>query len=170
MYNFQTPAGFEQMYEDFFPRVYNYVFYRLLHKEQAEDVVADIFTKVLENLYRYDSRKGSFSTWIFTVARNTLNDHYRKRRVCISMDDPDHPIEPSVDFEEQCSVIVDEQLREMYQALATLDERTRMVLSLKYFGEFTNREISRQTGINESTVSTLCVRGLAKLEKMLPVG
>lgn len=59
------------------------------------------------------------------------------------MDDPDHPIEPSVDFEEQCSVIVDEQLREMYQALATLDERTRMVLSLKYFGEFTNREISQ---------------------------
>jgi len=167
VYNFQTPADFEKMYEEFFPKIYNYVFYRLLNKEQTEDVVSDIFFKVVENLHRYDPRKGSFSTWIFAIARNTLTDYYRRRRVFVSMDDPDIHIEPSVDFEEQCDVIADEELREMYKALAVLDERTRTVLSLKYFGEFNNREISRQTGINESTVSTLCCRGLAKLEKVL---
>lgn len=167
MYDFQTPAGFEKMYEDYFPKIYNYVFYRLLHKEQTEDVVSDIFFKVVENLHRYDSRKASFKTWIFTIAKNTLTDYYRRRRTFVSMDDPETHIEPSIDFEEQCDVIVDEELREMYKALAVLDERTRMVISLKYFGEFNNREISRQTGINESTVSTLCFRGLAKLEKML---
>jgi len=167
MYNLQTPSGFEKMYEDYFSKIYNYVFYRVLHKEQTEDIVSDIFAKVLENLHRYDSQKGSFSTWIFAIARNSLTDYYRRRRVCVSMDVPDTYIEPSIDFEEQCDVIVDEELREMYKALAALDERTRMVISLKYFGEFNNREISRQTGINESTVSTLCCRGLAKLEKIL---
>lgn len=167
MYNFQAPAGFEKMYEDYFPKIYNYVFYRLLHKEQTEDVVSDIFFKVVENLHRYDPCKSSFNTWIFTIARNTLTDYYRGRRVFVSVDDPDIHIEPSIDFEEQCDVIVDEELREIYKALAVLDERSRMVISLKFFGEFNNREISRLTGINESTVSTLCCRGLAKLQKIL---
>lgn len=170
MYNFHTSAGFEEMYKDYFPKIYNYVYYRLLHREQTEDVVSDIFGKVVENLRYFDSRKASFNTWIFTIARNTLTDYYRRRQVCVSMDAPDIRIEPFIDFEEQCTVIVDEELREMYKALATLDERTRMVLSLKYFGGFNNREISRQTGINESTVSTLLCRGLTKLKKIFQDG
>ena len=166
MPNYMNPAAFEQVYEKYFRRVYNFVFFRLLHREKTEDVVSQVFMKVFEGLQNYDMRKGSLDTWIFTIARNTLTDFYRLRKPAFSLDDERHQ-EPSVDFEEQCNLIADEELRELYMALTQLDERTRTVLTLKYFGTFTNREIAAQTGINESTVSTLCCRGVAKLQTIL---
>ncbi len=166
MFNLQDPSRFEQMYEEYFRRIYNFVFCRLLHKERTEEVVSQIFMKVLEKSPSYDERKGTFNTWIFTVARNTLNDFYRLRKVTVSLDD-DCFTDTMVDFEEQSRLIADEELRELYRALTALDEKTRTVITLKYFGELTNREISAQTGINESTVSTLCLRGISKLQKAL---
>jgi RNA polymerase sigma-70 factor (ECF subfamily) len=166
MFNLQDPSGFAQMYEEYFRRIYNFVFFRLLHKEQTEDLVSQIFMKVLTKKQSYDERKGSFNTWIFTIARNTLNDFYRWKKAAVSFNGGCIP-ELAVDFEEQSRLIADEELRELYLALAGLDERTRQVLTLKYFAKFTNREISAQTGINESTVSTLCSRGIGKLQRAM---
>lgn len=167
MYDIENPADFTRMYEDYFHRIYNYVFYRLLHKEQTEDVVSQIFMKVLEKSPSYDPRKASFRAWIFTIARNTVNDYYRQKHITVSLDADGSFSEPSVDFEEQSRLIEDDELRELYMALTTLDERTRMLITLKYYGEFSNREISKQTGINESTVSTVCARGVRKLQALM---
>ncbi|PKM76289.1 MAG: RNA polymerase subunit sigma-24 [Firmicutes bacterium HGW-Firmicutes-15] len=170
MYNFHNPADFEQMYHDYFPKIYNHVFYRLLHKEQTEDVVSNIFLKVSENILRFDSQKASFNTWIFTIAKNTLTDFYRLRRTQISIDDTESSFELHSDsLDEESKLIGEDELRELYKALAALDGRTREVISLKYFGEFKNREIAKQTGINESTVATICLRGLERLRKVFEI-
>ena len=44
----------EEIYEEFFPRIYNYIYYRLLHREETEDLVSRIFLKVAEHLHEYD--------------------------------------------------------------------------------------------------------------------
>jgi RNA polymerase sigma-70 factor (ECF subfamily) len=170
MYNFHNPADFEQMYKDYFPKIYNHVFYRLLHKEQTEDVVSNIFLKVSENILRFDSQKASFNTWIFTIAKNTLTDFYRLRRPQISIDDTENSFElQSESIDEEIKFIAADERKELYKALAALDEKTREVISLKYFGEFKNREIAKQTGINESTVATICLRGLGKLRNVFEI-
>jgi len=166
MINIQDSSGFEQMYEDYFRKIYNYVFFRLLHKEETEDLVSQIFLKAFEKRQSYDCHKASFDTWIFTIARNTLIDFYRLKKVEISFDCGCFT-GLAVNFDAQLNLIYHEELRELYKALTQLDEKTRMVITLKYFGEFTNREISAQTGINENTVSTLCSRGIRKLHKMM---
>lgn len=167
MYDIQNSAGFAKMYEEYFSRIYNFVFYRLLQKEQTEDVVSQIFMKVLEKSQNYDERRASFNTWIFTIARNTLNDYYRLKHSVVSIDSEDFFDEPSVDFEEQSHLIADDELCELYKALTTLDDRSRLLITLKYFGGFTNREIAKQTGVNESTVSTVCFRGVKKLQAFM---
>lgn len=170
MYNFHNPADFERMYQDYFPKIYNHVFYKLLHKEQTEDVVSAIFLKVSENILHFDPQKASFNTWIFTIAKNTLTDYYRLRRRYISLDDPENGGELQNDVEVQSRLIAADELKELFNTLASLDEKTREVISLKYFGEFTNRDIARLTGIKESTVSTICQRGLEKLRKVISKG
>ncbi len=155
------------MYEEYYPKIYNYVFYRILNKEQTEDIVSDIFLKVAENLLKYDPNKANFNTWIFTITKNTMTDYYRLRRVHVSIDDEADSINVSVDFEEQCNIILDEQLRELYLALTNLDDRTRYILALKHFEGLNNREIARRIGMNESTVSTIYVRGLKKLRELM---
>lgn len=159
----------DKIYEDYFSRIYNYVFYRLLNREQTEDVVSEIFLKVISNLGRFDSEKASFSTWIFNIAKNAIIDHIRKRRRCVYLEDGNARIEFSctVDFEEQYEKIAGEDRKHLYAALTQLDEKQRHIIALKYFGEFTNRKISEITGINESSVSTICFRAISRLRTLL---
>lgn len=167
MNEFSHSCNLERMYEEYFSKVYNYVFYRILNKEQTEDIVSDVFLKVAENISRYDSKKASFNTWIFTIVRNTLTDYFRLRKIGISIDDEENPVHLSVDFEMQCNLIEDETLKELYRALTQIDNRTRDIIVMKHFEGLTNREISKRLGLNESTVSTIYLRGLKKLREFI---
>ena len=69
---------FGRLYEIYLPKIYQYACYRVADKEAAEDLTSDIFNKALDGFKRFDSEKASFSTWIFSIARNTIIDYYRK--------------------------------------------------------------------------------------------
>lgn len=159
----ETPV-FEEVYETYFSRVYNYIFYRTLHKEYTEDIVSDIFMKVFINMDSYDSKKASLSTWIFRIAEHTLIDFYRTRKVHSNLDDQINLL--SVDFEKQYEGITNDSRRELYLLLTQLNERQRTILYLKYYNEMTNREIAEITGINASTVGTIHQRAIESLRKI----
>jgi RNA polymerase sigma-70 factor (ECF subfamily) len=69
--------AFEELYEYFFPRVYNFVFARLKNVADADDVTSITFMKMNENLENYDPTKAAFSTWLFRIANNALIDNVR---------------------------------------------------------------------------------------------
>ena len=69
-----APRGFEAMYREYFPKIYNYIFYRILSKEDTEDIVSEIFTKTARSADAFDSQKASFNTWIYRIAKNVLID------------------------------------------------------------------------------------------------
>lgn len=70
---------FNELYARFFPRVYAFTAARLRNREDAEEVVQDVFTVVSTSLpaFRGDSQ---LLTWIFGIARNTVNNHVRRLR------------------------------------------------------------------------------------------
>ena len=70
---------FGRLYEQYLSRIFQYVSYRIEDRTTAEDLTSDIFNKALTNFTKYDSGKATFSTWIFSIARNTLIDYYRRR-------------------------------------------------------------------------------------------
>jgi RNA polymerase sigma-70 factor (ECF subfamily) len=156
------------VYEAYYSKIYNYVFYKILHKQITEDLVSMIFLKVAEKYNTYDSDKGAVSTWLYTIAQNTLNDYFRTRHIPVCLDEIAGDLLVSVDFEEQSRLIQDETRRELYMALSTIDNKTRDIISQKYFRQITIREIAKEKNMNESTVSTLHNRGLEKLRKSMP--
>jgi len=155
------------MYDEYFPKIYNYVFFKVLHRQSAEDIVSTVFLKVVENLDKFDEGKAPFNVWIFSIAHNALIDFYRIKKNTISIDNEDDPVEIPVDFEQQCDLIKDEERRILYGALTQTDIRTREIISLKYYGGFSIREIAAMLNINESTASTIHTRGISKLKKIL---
>jgi len=72
--------GFEELYDKYFQRVYNYIRYRVLARDAADDLVSAVFEKVLDKFDAYDRDK-PVEPWLFAIARNTLNDYYRRRAV-----------------------------------------------------------------------------------------
>lgn len=161
-YNIQDEHGFEEMYHEYFPKIYNYIFYRVLSREETEDMVSDVFFKVARNAASFDPGKASFSTWIYNIAKNTLTDHYRRKTLrIVPMEEMVR--EPSVDFESQLEEITSEKRKAVFKELILLKETERQIIYYKYFEGYTNRRIAELLGMNESTVGTVLSRALKKL-------
>ena len=156
------------LYEEYFGKVYNHIYFSVLSKEISEDLTSCVFLKVVQKLDSFDEEKASFNTWLYTIADNTLIDYYRQRKSEVSLDTViDKPGEPSRHFDDQSDLMKSEDRRALHKALEILDERTREIISLKYNADMSIRDIANLLGIKESTASTLHTRGLAKLRKVL---
>ena len=162
-------VDFEKVYEEYFSKIYNFMFYKVLNKEISEDLTSEFFIKLLTKLNTFDESKANLNTWLYTVAQNSVIDYFRGHKIEMSVDDQDNPIELPVDYELEKNIIESEDRKALYEALTKVEDRTRKLLSLKYFLDMSNKEISSVTGINESTVSTICLRGIEKIKKHLHI-
>lgn len=160
---------FENVYKEYFSKIYNFMYYKVLNKEIAEDLTSEFFVKLLTKLDTFDDSKAKLNTWLYTIARNSVTDYFRVNKIEVYVDDEENPLDLKVDYELEKELIKNEDRKELYEALITLDDRTRKLLSLKYFFNMSVKEIAINTGINESTVSTICLRGIEKLKKQLHI-
>lgn len=159
-----TGEVFGRLYEQYLPGVFQYVNYRVGDRDAAEDLTSDIFSKALTNFSRYDPAKAAFSTWIFSIARNTVIDYYRRRdkeQKLHRKEAESKSLLSSVSPEEDLSR--SDETHKLYQCLALLKPNERELVSLKFGGEMTNREIAGITGLSESNVGTILCRTMRKL-------
>lgn len=162
-YIITTEQGFEAMYREYFPKIYNYIYYRVLSRETAEDIVSAIFMKVARNAHAFDAKKASLKTWVYRIAQNALTDYFRARKVNVALEDVHADPALSVDFESQLDAVSDEKRRALYRVLSQLPERERMIIYYKFFEDMNNRQIAMKLEMNESTVGTVLSRTLKKL-------
>ena len=74
-----TIQGFEHLYNRYFPRLYAYIRYRVGRVQDAEDLVAETFLKVVQELDRFEWRgENAFSAWLFRIAHNLVSDFFRR--------------------------------------------------------------------------------------------
>jgi RNA polymerase sigma-70 factor, ECF subfamily len=73
------PALFHRIYERWITPVYQYFYHRTSDVQDAEDLTSQLFLAAMQALPRYRHR-GHFPAWLFSIARNMVNDYYRKGR------------------------------------------------------------------------------------------
>ena len=158
-----TAELFGLLYEQYLPRIFQYVNYRVGDRTAAEDLTSDIFNKALSNFTKYDSGKAAFSTWIFSIARNTLIDYYRRRsrEQKFQKEAESKVVAFSTSPEEEASR--SEEISELRECLSLLNPNEQELISLKFSSEMTNREIARIMGLSESNVGTILCRAIRKL-------
>jgi RNA polymerase sigma-70 factor (ECF subfamily) len=161
------PAAFAAIYDHYFPRVYNYVRYRINDADMADELTAQVFERVLTKLNSYRSERAPFAAWLFAIARNTVNDYVRaqKRRRWLSLevlrDRPGNEPQPE-------EVVVHTETRaELLAAISCLGERERDLIALKFAAGQTNRRIAKLTGLGESHVGVLLYRAIRRLRAEL---
>ena len=154
---------FGRLYEQYFVRVYNYVNYRVGDKAAAEELTSDVFNKAINKFTTFDANKASFSTWVFSIARNTLIDYYRgkSRRQKLETELKFRVNVASTSPEEEASH--DEDRRKLRACLAKLNANEKELIALKFSSDMNNREIARIAGLSESNVGTILCRAIRKL-------
>jgi len=157
---------FSDKYRQYFPRVFAYVYGRVQNVQIAEDLVADVFEKAFA---RADSLRNedAFSTWLFTIARNVVTSHGR-RRGRETVVDPEvlYAIAPSTASVE-AEVMVKEDVAAVMNCLRTFPQREQDIMALKFDAELPNPHIARIMGLSEANVRVILFRTLRKLRELL---
>jgi RNA polymerase sigma-70 factor (ECF subfamily) len=86
--------AFEELYRQHARRLFNLVLRMIGSADEAEDLLQEVFLQAWRRAPEYDPQRGSFSAWIFTIARNRRIDAMRRGRHAISGDDPTTLPEP----------------------------------------------------------------------------
>lgn len=154
----------ERVYREYYPRILGYVRSKLSSPQEAEDVCSSAMLKIVRGLPTFDPEKSSLSTWIYTIVRNTLTDHYRSRRSHEELGE-DIPYEGD-DFEE---ILQEARLEELAAALEKLPQRERDVIILHYYSGISLREISEAIGMSYSNMKIIHRKALAGLKKHLDI-
>jgi len=139
----------------------------------AEDVLQETFWRVWKSAATYQSQRGTFTSWLFRIARNLAIDAYRRRNVrpqaLYRADDSDPVLDetpdPNMDVAEQAqSILKNRQIRE---ALLSLPRVQRQVIEMAYFYGMTRQEIAEATGEALGTIHTRARLALQKLREEL---
>jgi RNA polymerase sigma-70 factor (ECF subfamily) len=155
-----TEADFEQLYRVELPRIYNFFRYRVGDESLAEDLTSETFEKAWRNRHRYRKDLAGFSTWLFTIARRTAIDHFRRHRPAEPLDSAQH-LSTGQSPEDMVQERFD--LARLSTLLAQCSDRDRELVALKYGAGLTNRTIAGLTGLSESNVGTILHRLVKRL-------
>lgn len=156
-------------------RLMRYLLYLTGNREQAEDLFQDVWMRVMVRGGQFNGQ-ARFETWLFTIARNMVIDH-RRKRTASSLDelfeagsDEDRPMSFEVADGEPTPfdrVSNFEDREKIATALLDLDTLHREVLVLRFYEELSLEEIAKVTKSHLSTVKSRLYRGMAMVRPRL---
>lgn len=162
-------AALEVLYDRYAPTVLGLSVKIIGDQALAEDILQETFWRVWQSAGTYQSQLGSFTGWLFRIARNLAIDAYRRRNVrpqavvSAEENDPilDNLADPDVDVAEQAQAMLNQ--RQVRKALASLPAVQRQVIEMAYFYGMTRQEIAQATGEALGTIHTRARLALQKL-------
>jgi RNA polymerase sigma-70 factor (ECF subfamily) len=145
----------------------------------AEDLTQDVFLKLYRNLGSFDLHKGSFQTWITTLARNLLVDHFRRTRLDRASDSLDATFDGEEDGPTMADRLADtrdsqeqqfaglELKTRIQEALKQLSPELREAVILRDLEDMDYKDIAQVLRIPEGTVKSRISRGRGELARLL---
>lgn len=153
-------ADWDAVYAEQLPRIYNYFRFRLAADADVEDLTARVFEKAWSARTRYRQDLAGFSTWLYRIAQNVGVDYLRSRRAHASLEAANEVAAertPEGDHERASD------LARLAALTASLPERERELIALKYGAGLSNRAIAPLVGLSESNVGSILHRAVQAL-------
>lgn len=159
----KNPQAFGELYEKYFDRIFNFIYRQTDDEDLTADLCSQTFLNALKHLERFEFRGVPFSAWLYKVASNEVNKHYRKIK-----HDKVFSIE-EVRVRELIELVDDhweeDTLKRLTQYLKDLPTDMLEVLELRFFEDKDFKEIAFILDITESGAKMRTYRALDRLRK-----
>ena len=153
--------AFGEIYEKYFDPIFNYILRQTGDDELAGDLCSQTFVNALNHLPRYEFRGFPFSAWLYKIADNEVNKHYRKHKGKIIFSIEELKVRELI---EQTSDDWDEELiNRLIQYMNELPTEMVRVLELRFFEDKDFKEIAFILDMTESGAKMRTYRALDKL-------
>lgn len=162
-------GAFEELYRRHRGGLYRFVLRSVRERAVAEELYQEIWMRAIEARGRYQA-KAKFTTWLYTIARNRLVDHWRKRGLAlVSLDQAEGAIDPPGDPGDEPLRIAEAKqgLARFARALEALPAAQREAFLLHEEGGLSIAEIALATDSDAEATKSRLRYALAKLKQAL---
>lgn len=159
----ETKIDVLNLFSQYNKQIFNYVYFRVgCIREDAEDISSEVFLRAIKYSESYNPEYGTEKTWLFTIARNLLKDHYSKRSDNLDFSE----IEESFlkDFDNNDTKLL---VNHVISELKNLETDDKDLIVMKYIIGLKNKEISELVNKNEDTVKVSVHRAKQKLLNLI---
>jgi RNA polymerase sigma-70 factor (ECF subfamily) len=156
--------AFSDLYNLYFKKIYTFIYYRVSHKETAEDLAEDVFLKAYTKIASV-SKNASFEGWLYQIARNLVIDYYRQKKSDIDLKD----IENTLEYESNIinEIDLNAQQKVFLTLLKELTPEHQQIIRLKFIEDLDNFAIAQILEKTEGAVRVLQHRALASLKDLV---
>ena len=172
-------VAWEEIVQRYNRRIYNICYRFAGSADDAQDLTQEVFIKMYRTLSSYDPGRAAFMTWLTTITRNLLVDHFRKTKQDRMTETLDGTSSEHEDVMPLSDKIPDKaappdariQTRQagetVHQALQKLSPELREAVILRDLHDMDYREIAAVLKVPEGTVKSRINRGRAELARLL---
>ncbi|WP_050615467.1 RNA polymerase sigma factor SigX [Bacillus testis] len=161
---------FQNLYEKYHQELFQFLFYMVKDRQTAEDLMQEVYIKVLHAYHRFEN-KSSEKTWLYSIARNTAIDYFRKHKSWKQrlLDNFDWSRDSVADIQPLPEEIAEsnEETRMVYRCLEKCSTDQRMVIILRYIQALSITESAEALGWTVAKVKTTQHRALKNLKKIM---
>lgn len=156
-------GSFGGIYNLFFEKIYRFVFYRVNHKETAEDLTEEVFLKAFSKITNLNE-SSSFEGWLYQIARNLIIDYYREKKITIDLEE----IENTLQYESTVlnTLDLEQDQKNLLKLIKQLPAEQQIILKLKFFEELENSEIASILNKTEGSIRVIQHRAITKLKEL----
>lgn len=159
--------AFRRLYRELYDPVNRYVQRRVPHREDAEDLVSQVFQRFLQRLDGFDPARGSVMTWVVTMARSAVIDHHRRSRPQGQNVDALAEVLAGSQPDALQHLVRDEELHTVYRLLSRQPADIREMFALRYGQGLRVREVAAVMGVGEDAAKQRFARTFRKLQLQL---
>ena len=137
----------DRIYTEYSGKVMGYIRARVRSSADAEDLLSEVFEKILRKIEDFDPSKASLNTWIFTITRNTVIHHFRRTKPTEELDEN---LTDSLELDE--GLLNAETLGELAAALRKLPQQMMDIIVLRYYDGKPLTEIAEMMNLSYGAV------------------
>ena len=160
----KNPTFFAPLYEKYFDQIFIFIFKKTRNEELTGDLTSQVFLKALLNINKYEDRGYPFSSWLYMIASNEVNLHYRKIKKINEIEIQEKDVVHLLDEFKSMNTI--EHQEKLIDAMNKLSEKDTEIIDLRYFEKKSFREIGEILQISHGAAKIKLYRSVEKLKTL----
>ena len=157
--------AFSYLYDNYSGALFNIIVQIVPDREQAGDVLQEVFINIWRKIGTYDPNKGRLFTWMLNIARNAAIDKIRSRGYQDSL--KNQPLAEDVNIYANQTLKPATDDYGLRKLVSKLKDEQKVLVELSYFQGFTHEEIARSLNIPLGTVKTRIRSALTQLRTLI---
>ena len=160
----KNPALFAPLYEKYFDQIFIFIYKKTRNEELTGDLTSQVFLKAILNINKYEDRGYPFSSWLYMIASNEVNLHYRKIKKINEIEIQEKDVVHLLDEFKSMNTI--EHQEKLIDAMNKLSEKDTEIIDLRYFEKKSFREIGEILQISHGAAKIKLYRSVEKLKTL----